>query len=260
MDTGGGFRPKFRPQAPNKDPKEPNGSESNSRGDEHGWNNCTLSSGGMAHAWHRQSSSDRPWGGDLRHKQGDLDGGTDLNDLKQAWANWDSAELKIWSGQGWSKVEEAYTDYRAIVAQGTGNTPGSGTYTGAHAIVILPERHSSGEWLIGDPLCTDYQRVPKSKIKEWMQRFSSGYAFAVSAKHPPSQPIPPTPTPTPEPKPPPPYVPPPQRLPPALSVWTPTPMLWGALRWSDALWGDLWPVSWETGWNIEYWGSGRWRG
>ena len=37
-DTGGGFRPSFRQQDPAKDPKEPYGGESSSRGSDHGWN------------------------------------------------------------------------------------------------------------------------------------------------------------------------------------------------------------------------------
>lgn len=260
-DTGGGaWRPTFRPQQPWEGGSEPAGGESDSKGEEHCWNQCTLCAGSMCYGWHVQGSNVK--GGVFRHEQSDLDGGTDLYDLRDAWDNYGNQELKIWSGQGWSKVREARSDWRAIVLQGTGNTPGAGTYTGAHAIVILPERPASGsEWLIGDPLCDGYDWVPESKLESWAKAFSSGVCFAVSSKHPPSAP-PEPPEPEPEPKPPPlpPWIAPPPAPFSPLGVWVPLPQIWGALRWGVALWRDFWPVAWSGGWDTESWDVGRWRG
>ena len=205
----------------------------------------------MAHGWHEQgtSTTDSPWGGSLRHSgQPDMEGGTDLYDARDAWDYWSGADLKIKSGQGWSAVREAREDWRAIILQGTGNTPGQGTYTGAHAIVVLPEPHSGGEWLIGDPLCTDYQRVPESKLREWAEAFSSGIAFAVSRSVPPSEPEPPEPPePTPE--------PPPAPIPP------PPPVNAGGAGWhgpepsSFATWPGTWPTVTGSVWGMR---DGSW--
>jgi hypothetical protein len=261
-DTGGApWPPTFRPQAPWEGGSEPV-SDSDSKGEEHCWNQCTLCSGSIVYGWHVQGSNVK--GGVFRHIQSDLDGGTDLYDLREAWDEYDGSELKIWSGQGWGKVREARSEWRAIVLQGTGNTPGAGTYTGAHAIAILPERPASGsEWLIGDPLCDGYDWVPESKLEEWAERFSSGVCFAVSSKHPPSAPPEPEPGPEPEPPPPPWTVPPlPAAITPA-AVWMPHPMLWQSLRWSVSLWQDifapLWSPAWAAGgWGTQSWDTGRW--
>jgi len=88
-----------------------------------------------------------PWGGTMRHAPGqpELDGGTDLYDLAKAWQGYGEQDLKIRSGQGWSQLTADHDAKRAIVVQGTGNTPGNGTYTGAHACVIAPETGSEGK-------------------------------------------------------------------------------------------------------------------
>src|SRR4051812_27702756 len=133
-DTGGPYRPSHRRQDPSSDPAEPNGSESSSRGNDHGWSNCTMASGADAMAYHTGGAS-KPWGGDLRHRQGDLDGGTDLYDLRDAWAA-SGHTLTIRSGQGWSKVVADHDAGRAIVIQGSGEVPGAGSFTGGHACCI----------------------------------------------------------------------------------------------------------------------------
>jgi hypothetical protein len=272
-DTGGGvFRPPFRGQSPNVDPREPQGGEGSSAGEDHAWNGCTMSSGGMAHGWHVQDggTDDTPWGGDLRHAPGqpDMSGGTDLYDLRDAWEGWSGAELKIKSGQGWGAVRDARADWRAIVLQGTGNTPGEGSYTGAHAVVVLPERDPSGdEWLMGDPLTSGYQWVPESKLRSWAEAFSSGIAFAVSKGHPPKPPEPEPEPPEPEPEPP---GPAPAPEPPPV----PAPMFWGdpgpsTAAWDGSWWDapgwqgrGLWPLPWPDvipSWSAATW-AGSWTG
>lgn len=190
-DTGGGFRAAWRPQDPSKDPREPGGGESSSAGTDHGWSNCTMSSGAMALAYQRAPSqgSLAPWGGDLRHRQGDLSGGTDLYDVQDAWEEYGEA-LSIRSGQGWSKVKAAHDEGRAIVVQGQGNVPGSESFTGGHGCVIAPETHSDGRWLFGDPLASGWQWVSASSIRTWMEAWSSGCSFAVGER--PPDPPPPT--------------------------------------------------------------------
>jgi hypothetical protein len=199
-DTGGGWRADHRMQDPAVDPREPGSGDSSSEGNDHGWSNCTASSGADVFAY--QTGKDSLWGGDLRHDQADRAGGIDLYDLRDAWAA-NGQTLTIRSGAGWSAVETAHNEGRAIVIQGTGNVPGAGTFTGGHACAIAPESQSDGDWLFGDPLVSDWQWIPKSAIKSWAQAWQSSIAFAVS-KIPATAPPDPAPSPKPPAPPPPP--------------------------------------------------------
>jgi hypothetical protein len=247
IESGGGFRPPFRAQDPAIDPREPQGGEGAAAGFDHGWQGCTMSAGGMAHGWHRQSSTatrtGTPWGGDVRHAQSDLVGGTDLYDLRRAWAKLDGAELRIRTGQGWPGLEDAWRDWRAAVIQGIGNVPGEGTYSGAHAIVLLPERHPTdpAARLIGDPLTSGYQWVPRAKIRAWAEAWDPELSFAVSAAHPP--PAPPTPTPEPPPGPPAPPEPPVASWDLAAALWPSDGLVW---PWAPGRWGG--PAWSAIGW------------
>jgi len=207
IDTGGGFRAAWREQDPAKDPKEPNGGESSSAGNDHGWSNCTCTSGALALAYQQPRGSLAPWGGDLRHKQGDQSGGTDLFDCRDAWKAYGET-LTIKSGDGWAQVEKDHSDGQAIVIQGSGNVPGSESFDGGHACCIAPETHSDGRWLFGDPLASGWQWIKPSDIKAWAQRWQSSIAFAVGEAPPPPEPPEPEPGPEPEPEPVPTPVPP----------------------------------------------------
>lgn len=192
IDTGGGFRAAYRMQDPSKDPKEPGGGESSSAGNDHGWANCTMASGAMALAYQNPRGSKAPWGGDLRHRQSDQSGGTDLYDVKEAWAEYGET-LTIKTGSGWSGVKKYHDEGRALVVQGEGNVPGSESFDGGHGCVIAPETHSDGRWLFGDPLATGWQWVSQSSIRDWMENLSSGCYFAIGEK-PAGEPVPPNPT------------------------------------------------------------------
>ena len=247
LDTGGGFRASWREQNPSADPREPNGGESSSRGSDHGWANCTMTSGALALAYQQPRGALAPWGGDLRHRQGDLEGGTDLYDVRDAWRTY-GEDLVIKSGQGWSAVVTAHNDGRAVVIQGTGNVPGSESYDGGHACCIGPETASNGEWLWGDPLASGWQWVPPSKIRSWAEAWQSSIAFAVGEK-----PTPPPPTPEP--------VPPPPPCPPAT---LPGPELERAEELGRELALDQSVGSWVT-WleagaplDSDTWSEGRW--
>jgi hypothetical protein len=201
-DTGG-FRAAWRPQDPSQDPREPGGGESSSAGTDHGWSNCTMASAALALAYQQPRGSKAPWGGDMRHHQSDLSGGTDLYDARAAWSAYGET-LTIRSGAGWSALVTAHNEGRAIVIQGQGNVPGAETFDGGHACAIAPESQGDGDWLFGDPLASGWQWVTQSAIRSWAERWQSSIAFAVGEKPPP----PPT-TPPPEPVPVPPPAPPP---------------------------------------------------
>jgi hypothetical protein len=178
LDTGGAYRPAHRPQDPAKDPHEPYGSESSSTGSDHGWSGCTMSSGADAIAYVTGGEL-APWGGDMRHRQDDLNGGTDLYDLRAAFESY-GQRLTIRTGAGWSAVKTAHDEGRAIVIQGTGEVPGTGSFDGGHACCIGLETDSSGRWLFGDPLASGWQWIEPGAIKSWAERWEPGVAFAVT--------------------------------------------------------------------------------
>lgn len=196
IDTGGAFRADWRMQDPAVDPKEPNGGESSSVGNEHGWANCTMCSAALAYSYQVQDKSG-PYPGEFRHKQSDLSGGTDLYDARDAWKAYGNQTLTIKTGAGWGAVQTAHKEGRAVIIQGEGNVPGSESFDGGHACVIAPETHSDGRWLFGDPLATGWQWVSESSIKTWAQNLSSSIYFAVSKIPAASTPPPPAPEPCP---------------------------------------------------------------
>jgi hypothetical protein len=179
-DTGGAFRPDWRMQDPSRDPREPWSGEAFSTGEDHGWCNCTMVAAALAYAYHARKQSG-PQGGDFRHAQSDMEGGTDLYDAKDAWAHYGGATLEIRSGAGWSAVERAHEEGRAIIIQGEGNVPGSEGFDGSHACCIGIETNSEGQWLWGDPLATGWQWVSSKQIREWAQALNANILFAVSA-------------------------------------------------------------------------------
>jgi hypothetical protein len=282
LDTGGVYRPSNRVQDPAIDPREPFGGEGSSRGNDHGWSGCTMSSGATALAYETGGRL-APWGGDLRHEQGDLEGGTDLYDLRTAWAAY-GEELTIRSGAGWDAVRKAHDEGRAIVAQGTGEVPGSATFDGGHACVIGTEtRSSDGAWLFGDPLVSSWQWASAGSIRSWMERWQSSCAFAVSRiVNPPPEP--------PDPKPPEPPEPPPVVLPPApgysagyaagtrdghaaeadrtFASWL-DPRAggrWEAGKWSSSRWAArpvpldaVWRAQLAAAWSSSEWTAATWR-
>ena len=180
-DTGGTFRAAWREQDPAVDPREPNGGESSSTGTDHGWSGCTMTAGALALAYQEPKGGLAKWGGDLRHQQSDLSGGTDLYDLRTAWAEYGET-LNIRSGSGWSALVAAHDEGRAVVIQGSGNVPGSESFDGGHACCIAPETHQDGRWLFGDPLASGWQWVSVSSIRSWAEHWQSSIAFATGER------------------------------------------------------------------------------
>jgi hypothetical protein len=159
--------------------------------------NCTMAAAGMALGYHRGGSTVRA--GDMRHRQGDQDGGTDLYDAAEAWAHYGET-LSIRSGQGWPKVAEALRAGRGVILQGTGGLAGCGNYDGPHAVYVQPEA-SGSRWLKGDPECSGWEWTEAHELERFAERLSSGVYFAVTADRT-SAPAPiPPPEPAPEPAP-----------------------------------------------------------
>lgn len=190
--TPGWYRPRHRRQDPAYDPAEPTG-ESDSAGYDHGWSNCTMTTGAMALDY-QTGGQVQDWGGDLRHSpsQPDMSGGTDLYDLSHAWLDY-GHDLEVMSGAGWGQLQRDRVAARAVVLQGTGEVPGSGAYAGGHCTLVLPEPHPSdaGLWLQGDPLCWDFECVREADLRKWAERLASGLHYAVTQPRPYVPPPPP---------------------------------------------------------------------
>jgi hypothetical protein len=151
------------------------------------------------------------WGGDMRHHQSDLSGGTDLYDAADAFAAYGQA-LTIRTGSGWDALKADRNAGRFLIVQGQGNVPGTESFDGGHACVVGPETNNAGDWLFGDPLASGWQYCSEASIKDWMNNFHSGYAWARTDAHKPAS----TPPPDPEPAPPP---------PPPVPTWTESEVL-----------------------------------
>lgn len=188
IDTGGAYRPTFRSQFGDS-------SESHTSPHSEG-SNCTMSSAAMALQYHGGPTRK---GGDMRHAQGDQEGGTDLYDAAEAFAR-NGESLSIRSGQGWAAVVDALEAGRGVILQGTGGLTGCGDYTGGHAVYVNPER-SGSRWLKGDPECSGFEWTEESSLKGFATRLSSSVYFAVTAARSSNATPEPTPPPTPEPEP-----------------------------------------------------------
>ena len=126
----------------------------------------------------------KKWGGDLRHAPGqpDMSGGTDLYDVQKAWLAYGEA-LTVRSGRGWDSVRADREKGHGVILTGEGNVPGSATFTGGHAIAVLPEPDSAGQWLIGDPLSSGFEWVPEDELRAWAQRLDPDVNYAIGAAH-----------------------------------------------------------------------------
>jgi hypothetical protein len=252
-DTGGAwYRPTHRRQDPASDPAEPGGGESSGAGNDHGWANCTMAAGAMALDFHTLGRL-KEWGGDLRHHQGDQDGGTDLYDLRDAWAAYGET-LSIRSGAGWSGLTADREAGRFLVVQGSGNVPGSATFDGGHACALGPENAADGDWLFGDPLASGWQWVSPSSIRTWMEAWAgSGLAYARSAAHDPGTSPPPAPEPPPAPA--------PDRYPAGYQDGTQAGLRQGRAEALDGVfrsWSPGGPRTPLAPWDGTDWGGGAW--
>ena len=138
------YLPLFRPQR--SDPVETHAT--------HEGSNCLMASGAMALDYHTRGRL-QVWGGDLRHRQMDLEGGTDLRDLRTAWGSYGET-LDIRTGQGWAGVLAALTEGRGVLLCGdSGELDGSCAEIQdvEHGIFVHPDRDAAGRYRYGDPWC-----------------------------------------------------------------------------------------------------------
>jgi len=163
------------------DPSEPHVAHEN--------NNCTMVSGAMALDYHTAGLI-RKRGGDLRHKQLDQVGGTDLSDVAYAWRKYGQT-LAI--AQGWAGIRTRLGEGRCIILQGdSGDLDNSCSESQdvAHAVLVHPDTHSSGAWLIADPWCYVAGSNGLGKwqwlVREDVYRYAAklGFRFAYTRRQP----------------------------------------------------------------------------
>ena len=159
---------------------------------------CTMSAGAVALAYHTRGLDDlAPWGGDLRHRQGDLSGGRICTICARLGGVRRDAHDR--RGAGWSAVVEAHDAGRAIVIQGEGNVPGLGIvqrWTRVRDRARDAERRRCGYSAIRSRPAGNGSRRRRSR--RGRRAWQSSIAFAVSRV------VAEAPDPAPEPKPPPP--------------------------------------------------------
>ncbi len=153
---------------------------------------CTMACGAMALDYHTQGRV-RMRGGQLVDKAGlepkDIEDGTNLGDVSRAWARVakerkdPSIVLQVRRNTGWSDVQEALANGRAVILQGNYNVlsdkftcqPGTMKGNGGHAMLLLPER-SNGRIMVGDPLCEPdmgFRLIPETELRKFAEKFSS---------------------------------------------------------------------------------------
>lgn len=153
----------------------------------HRASNCTMNAGACALEAHTKGKVN-VLGGDLRHHQSDQTGGTDLADLRQAWAAYKQL-LAVRSGSGWAGVKSAIAEGRGVVLQGDSeafaeNTC-SGKYDGDHAIYISPVSRSVGgtlQWRINDSICPTSRWESAGRIKAYAIKLNPRVQFAVTRR------------------------------------------------------------------------------
>lgn len=139
---------------------------------------CTMESGAMALDYHTQGAI-KVWGGELLSKTGLTDpqirDGTNLWDVDRAWAVY-GQDLDIRAGQNWESFLYAIQSGRAAILQGDYDqfslaTRCQDSFTGNHAILVLPEK-SGGNWLVGDPLCSDFKWVSEYELNRYATKLA----------------------------------------------------------------------------------------
>jgi hypothetical protein len=148
---------------------------------------CTMESGAMGLDYHTLGEV-QLWGGTLEQHQSDHVGGTDLDDLHDAWA-WAGYELDRRSGQGWAGVKAALAEGRAVMLQGDYDQMGpyscQAGFAGDHCIELNP---STVAWAkTFDPLCKGAKIIPEAVIRAYAEKLNPRVQFAVSAPHDPKE-------------------------------------------------------------------------
>lgn len=178
------YRPLFRPQYP--DPTTTMD-----------WSNCTMASGAMALDFHTLGKVQK-WGGELRKHQSDQTGGTDIGDLKQAWAYY-GYTLVDRRGKDWNQLVADLKSGRGVVLQGdyevlTGADSCQTSFDGDHAIYLNPQFYNGNlNVAVGDPLCKAFKQITMANLKKYAEKLGRAtygttspqkILYATTAAHP----------------------------------------------------------------------------
>lgn len=106
--------------------------------------------------------------------------GWSLTDLDLAMSRI-SVPFSIGTG-GWDGLRSVRASGRGTALQGDSDqftTGCSGAFDGNHCIYVHPETNSSGLWLIGDPICSDWRWEHESVLKAYASKFNSNISYGV---------------------------------------------------------------------------------
>lgn len=135
--------------------------------------NCTMAAGATALDWHTEGDV-AVQGGDLRHRQGDLTGGTSLYDVLDGWQTYGQS-FEIREGP-WADVLDTWEWGDGVLLQGLSEVFTSGcaaTFDGPHCIFVPPDE-SAGDMAVADPLCADYHRESLSTLRAYAEGLWGG--------------------------------------------------------------------------------------
>jgi hypothetical protein len=136
-----------------------------------------MASGAMALDFHTRGQI-QVWGGQLRKHQSDQEGGTDIGDVRVAWAKYDQV-LTDRRGRNWAQLLEDLKDGRGIILQGdydvlTGSDTCMGSFNDDHAIYLNPEFFDGGkEVAVADPLCKGFKRIKLSTLRAYAEKLGT---------------------------------------------------------------------------------------
>ena len=163
---------------------------------------CTLEAGAMALEFETLGGVSL-WGGDMVPYCGKsrnailglvpkVPMGTNLDQVDAAWHHW--GKDLIVKALPWASVIAAVAEGRAVVLQGLYAALGTyraSTFTGSHAMIVLPKPASKSGWsIVGDPLRRDYIEIPDTVLRAFAETLAQSERhnvtqlfFAVTTPH-----------------------------------------------------------------------------
>lgn len=120
-------------------------------------------------------------GAKMRAHQDDQSGGTDSGDAQRAWQRGYGEELVIRDGHYWDKLVEDrsrgwFIELDVWYASLPDRAQASASF--GHTIGLAPETHSTGKWLVGDPLREGWHWMDVADLRgaaeEWGRRILGG--------------------------------------------------------------------------------------
>jgi hypothetical protein len=124
-------------------------------------------------------------GSKMRARSGDPSGGTTASDAARAWDTYDEV-LSVQNGKGWDDVIASLKAGRLVHLDVWAATCGGPCCKSAcgHTLVVAPEQHSDGRWLVSDPWCRPAKWTwwAESKLRKGAEEWADRCGWRASTK------------------------------------------------------------------------------